>query len=130
MATEVEVRQVLASIVGPELVEGIADDEPVFERGVVDSLHLVELVSGLGSRDGQLCERQDPTVTMLGRALEVLDTEMLEWDAGGGVPEPQVRPGTEVIRVEPNVTESWREIVPRSRHKAFARNLARPDTGY
>jgi acyl carrier protein len=43
-STVAEVRQLLASVVGDEPVAALGDDELLFEHGVVDSLHLVEIV--------------------------------------------------------------------------------------
>jgi acyl carrier protein len=39
-----DVRLVLASVVGRDLVDSLGDDEPFFDRGIVDSLHLVEII--------------------------------------------------------------------------------------
>jgi acyl carrier protein len=44
-----DVRRLLASVVGDEVVKSLGDDEQFFDRGVVDSLHLVELVDHLQS---------------------------------------------------------------------------------
>lgn len=52
MTSEEEIRQLLDSIVGPEIVGAIGADELIFERGVIDSLHLVELVTRIESRFG------------------------------------------------------------------------------
>lgn len=41
------VRELLAEIVGSEVVGGIADDDQLFERMLLDSLHLITLVSAL-----------------------------------------------------------------------------------
>jgi acyl carrier protein len=38
------VRQMMSAIVGAHVVEAIADDTAFFERGIVDSLQLVEII--------------------------------------------------------------------------------------
>jgi acyl carrier protein len=59
--SEAEVRGVLSSIVGPEVADALGDDELIFERGVVDSMHLVELVSAFESRFGFVVEGDELT---------------------------------------------------------------------
>lgn len=49
-SSETEIRDLLASIVGHEVLDGVGDDELIFERRIVDSLHLVELVSEIETR--------------------------------------------------------------------------------
>ncbi len=43
---------VLASVVGSEIVDSLEDDQPFFEQGVVDSLHLVEIIDRFKSSLG------------------------------------------------------------------------------
>ena len=45
-----EVRALVAEIVGPTALEGIDDEAPLFDRMVLDSLHLVAIVSELEQR--------------------------------------------------------------------------------
>jgi acyl carrier protein len=45
-----EVRALVAEVVGPTALEGIDDSTPLFERMVLDSLHLVAIVSELEQR--------------------------------------------------------------------------------
>jgi acyl carrier protein len=47
-----EVRALVAGIAGPTALEGIDDSAPLFERMVLDSLHLVAIVSELEQRFG------------------------------------------------------------------------------
>jgi acyl carrier protein len=44
------VRELLTEVVGSEVVAGIADDDQLFERMLLDSLHLITLVSSLEER--------------------------------------------------------------------------------
>jgi acyl carrier protein len=39
-----DVRRVLRAVVGRDVVDSLDDDEPFFDRGIVDSLHLVEII--------------------------------------------------------------------------------------
>lgn len=41
------VRHVLASVVGSDTVKGITDDLPFFDRGIIDSLQIVEIIGFL-----------------------------------------------------------------------------------
>lgn len=52
MTSEGEIRQLLDPIVGPEIAGSLSADELIFERGMIDSLHLVEIVSRIESRFG------------------------------------------------------------------------------
>ena len=47
-----EIRDLLGSIVGPDLVSTIGDDDLIFEHGLIDSLHLIELIELLQGRFG------------------------------------------------------------------------------
>ncbi len=60
------VRGVLAGIVGSEVVNGISDDELIFEHRIVDSLHLVELVERLESAFGVEVEGEELTAENFG----------------------------------------------------------------
>lgn len=53
------VRQLLGSIVGADVVETLADDDPFFERGVIDSLRLVEMVDRFQSDFGIAVDGED-----------------------------------------------------------------------
>lgn len=44
------VRELLAEVVGTQVVQPIADDDHLFERMLLDSLHLITLVSSLEER--------------------------------------------------------------------------------
>ena len=44
------VRELLGDIVGSQVVGGIADDDQLFERMLLDSLHLITLVTSLEER--------------------------------------------------------------------------------
>lgn len=45
-----EVRALVADVVGTMTLDGIGDDTPLFERMVLDSLHLVAIVAELEQR--------------------------------------------------------------------------------
>jgi acyl carrier protein len=47
-----EVRRVLASVVGRDVVAQLQDDELFFDRGIIDSLHLVEIIDHFQSDFG------------------------------------------------------------------------------
>jgi acyl carrier protein len=47
-----EVRQLLASVAGNEVVESVQDDDRFFDDHVIDSLQLMELVDAFQSRFG------------------------------------------------------------------------------
>ncbi len=51
-ASERDIRDLLGAIVGPEMAGAVGEDDQIFEQGIIDSLHLVELVSALESRYG------------------------------------------------------------------------------
>ncbi|MFN8103697.1 MAG: acyl carrier protein [Acidimicrobiia bacterium] len=53
------VRDLLGEIAGIDVVADIGDDDHLLEQGLVDSLHLVELVSGLEERAGVEVEADD-----------------------------------------------------------------------
>jgi acyl carrier protein len=50
MSLAIEVRALVSEVVGPAALEGIDDSTPLFERMVLDSLHLVAIVSELEQR--------------------------------------------------------------------------------
>jgi acyl carrier protein len=58
-STVADVRRILASVVGSDVVESLADDEQFFARGVVDSLHLVEIIDYLQSDLGIAVSGED-----------------------------------------------------------------------
>ena len=53
------VRELLANIVGGEVVRGVADEDQLLERMVLDSLHLITLVSSLEERFGVVVTPED-----------------------------------------------------------------------
>jgi acyl carrier protein len=53
------VRELLAEVVGSQVVEGLADDDHLFERMLLDSLHLITLVSSLEERFGVVVAPED-----------------------------------------------------------------------
>lgn len=53
------VRDLLGEIAGRDVVAEIGDDDRLLEQGLVDSLHLVELVSGLEERAGVEVDADD-----------------------------------------------------------------------
>jgi|Tabmets5t2r1_1033131.scaffolds.fasta_scaffold17185_2 acyl carrier protein len=53
------VRELLANIVGGEVLRGVADEDQLFERMVLDSLHLITLVSSLEERFGVVVTPED-----------------------------------------------------------------------
>jgi acyl carrier protein len=55
------VRAVLAEIVGSPVVDRIADEDRIFERRIVDSLHLVELIERLETSFGTEIDGADLT---------------------------------------------------------------------
>lgn len=52
MAAVAEARQLLASVIGSEVVDSIRDDDRFFDDQVIDSLQLMELVDAFQSRFG------------------------------------------------------------------------------
>jgi len=52
MAAVAEARQLLASIIGSEVVDSIRDDDRFFDDQLIDSLQLMELVDAFQSRFG------------------------------------------------------------------------------
>jgi acyl carrier protein len=54
-----EVRRLLASVVGSEIVDSLEDDQLFFSHGVVDSLHLVEIIERFQSDLGVAVAGQD-----------------------------------------------------------------------
>ena len=48
----VEVRQLLSGIVDGEVIMTISDEDLVFQQGVIDSLHLIELIDAFETRFG------------------------------------------------------------------------------
>src|SRR5262249_26961042 len=52
MTAVVEARQVLASVIGSDVVDSIQDDDRFFDDQVIDSLQLMELVEAFQSRFG------------------------------------------------------------------------------
>lgn len=54
-----EVRRLLASVVGSEIVDSLEDDQLFFNHGVVDSLHLVEIIECFQSDLGVAVAGQD-----------------------------------------------------------------------
>lgn len=53
------VRDLLGEIAGADVVAEIGNEDPLLEQGLVDSLHLVELVSGLQERAGVEVDADD-----------------------------------------------------------------------
>lgn len=47
-----EVRDVLAAIIGGDAASSVDEDDLLFEEGVIDSLHLIELIDLLQERFG------------------------------------------------------------------------------
>ena len=54
-----EVRRLLASVVGSDIVDSLEDDQLFFNHGVVDSLHLVEIIERFQSDLGVAVAGQD-----------------------------------------------------------------------
>lgn len=50
--SEVQIRDLLGKIVGPEVAGGVSEDDKIFEQGIIDSMHLVELVGAMESSYG------------------------------------------------------------------------------
>jgi acyl carrier protein len=55
------VRRLLSSVVGADRVRTVADDDPLFEQRVVDSLHLVEFVEQIEKTFGLALDGADLT---------------------------------------------------------------------
>jgi len=53
------VRELLTEVVGRQVVEEIADDDQLFERMLLDSLHLITLVSSVEERFGVVVAPED-----------------------------------------------------------------------
>jgi methoxymalonate biosynthesis acyl carrier protein len=51
-SSEREIRDLLGGLVGPEIAGDVSEDDQIFEQGIIDSMHLVELVGALESRYG------------------------------------------------------------------------------
>jgi len=51
----------LATFVGSEVVEALGDDDLIFQQGVIDSLHLVELIDGFSAKLHVEVEAQELT---------------------------------------------------------------------
>jgi acyl carrier protein len=49
-SAESEIRDLLGAMVGPEVAGAVGAEDQIFEQGVIDSMHLVELVGALESR--------------------------------------------------------------------------------
>jgi len=47
-----DVRELLASLVGADLVDGVQDEDLIFEQGLIDSLYLVQLIDLVETRFG------------------------------------------------------------------------------
>jgi acyl carrier protein len=47
-----DIRELLASLVGADLVEGVGDEDLIFEQGLIDSLYLIELIDLVERRFG------------------------------------------------------------------------------
>jgi acyl carrier protein len=54
-----EVRQLLASVAGSEVVNSMEDDELFFASHVIDSLHLIEIIDRFESRFGVEVDGKD-----------------------------------------------------------------------
>lgn len=54
-----QIRDILASIIGSDVVQTTSDDELVFQEGVIDSMHLVELVATLEDQCGVTVDGAD-----------------------------------------------------------------------
>jgi acyl carrier protein len=54
-----EVRRLLASVVGSDIVDSLDDNELFFAHGIIDSLHLVEIVHRFESDLGIAVAGQD-----------------------------------------------------------------------
>lgn len=66
----------------------------------------------------------------LKRVFEVVRTDVLEWDAGGAIPQIGRPVSKDVVRIDPRLSDAWRTIVPRSSHRAVAAFRRRADIGY
>jgi acyl carrier protein len=47
-----EIRELLSSLVGADLVNDVRDDDLIFEQGLIDSLYLIELIDLVERRFG------------------------------------------------------------------------------
>ena len=71
-----DVRLVLASVLGRDVVDSLDDDEPFFDRGIVDSLHLVEIIDhfqgdlGIDVAGEELSPENFGSITGMARFLE------------------------------------------------------------
>ena len=54
-----EIRQLLGGTVGPEVAGSVGEDDQLFEQGIIDSMHLVQLVGALESRFGFRVEGEE-----------------------------------------------------------------------
>ncbi len=53
------IRKLLSDVAGPDTLVGVADDAHLFEAGLVDSLHLIELVTAIEEHFGITVEAVD-----------------------------------------------------------------------
>jgi acyl carrier protein len=51
-SANLEIRRLLATVAGNEVVDSIGDEDLFFEERVIDSLHLVEIIDLFGSQLG------------------------------------------------------------------------------
>jgi GNAT superfamily N-acetyltransferase len=81
------------------------------------------------SRDGETPRRLRLSwLRMPAQLIEILDTDLLEWDADREIPE--ARGPAEIMRIEPDGTDEWREVIPPSRHGAIVWSRRRGDVAY
>jgi acyl carrier protein len=52
MTVNDDVRQVLSQIVDESVIASVGDTDLIFEQGVIDSLHLIELIDAFETRFG------------------------------------------------------------------------------
>lgn len=72
----------------------------------------------------------DSRLETLKRVLEIVRTDVLEWDTSGAIPQIRQPVAIEVVHVDPRSSDAWRAIVPRSSHRTVAAFSRRSDTGY
>lgn len=54
-----EVRDILAAIIGGDAASSVDENDLLFERGIIDSLHLIELIDLLQERFGMEVESDE-----------------------------------------------------------------------
>lgn len=80
------------------------------------------------SRRRRIAQHRRAAALKLGRIVEVLETDMMMWDAERPLRPARPRAQVDVQRVGSG--DEWRRLIPHERVKLLQRNLARGDIGF